>query len=159
MNYVIGVDQGGSGTRAVICSLDGQLVGKGSGPGACHAFDGMEAAMRATQLAVQAALAHASFPNRNVVLTEKANTYVGGHTGADWPDEYTLLREGVETLNLAEKVVIVNDSIVAGTAFFALAVLGHFSGIYLFVAGLGLPEFGVRGSLTWFCPLLTGGRF
>ena len=106
MNFVIGVDQGGSGTRAVICSLDGRILGKGWGPGACHAFDGLEAAMQATQNAVRAAYGDAGF-------TEKAKTYVGGHTGADWSDEYILLREGVEALNLAEKVIIVNDSMVA----------------------------------------------
>jgi N-acetylglucosamine kinase-like BadF-type ATPase len=56
MNYVIGVDQGGSGTRAVVCSLDGKILGAGNGPGACHVFSGMEAAMAATHIAVSAAL-------------------------------------------------------------------------------------------------------
>ena len=59
MRYVIGVDQGGSGTRAVICDLQGHLLGTGVGPGACHAFTGMEYAMYATQIAVRKALDHA----------------------------------------------------------------------------------------------------
>jgi N-acetylglucosamine kinase-like BadF-type ATPase len=50
---------------------------------------------------------------------EKAVDLVGGYTGADWDDEYVLLREAVEELELAERVTIVNDSIAAlrgGTA-------------------------------------------
>jgi N-acetylglucosamine kinase-like BadF-type ATPase len=114
MNYVIGVDQGGSGTRAVICALDGRILGVGAGPGACHVFSGMEAAMQATQTAVQAALAQAEMP-----LGQEAALFTGGYTGADWPDEYDLLRAAVESLGLARSVRIVNDSIAAlrgGTA-------------------------------------------
>jgi N-acetylglucosamine kinase-like BadF-type ATPase len=107
MKFVIGVDQGGSGTRAVVCSTDGRILGSGNGPGACHVFTGMEAAMQATRIAVSAALEQAG------ISTEKAQIFLGGYTGADWPDEYGLLRNAVEGLNLAERCIIVNDSIVA----------------------------------------------
>jgi N-acetylglucosamine kinase-like BadF-type ATPase len=107
MRYVIGVDQGGSGTRAVVCSLDGRLLGMGTGPGACHAFDGMDYAMQATQGAVQVAMDQAGMP------LGQAEVYVGGHTGADWDDEYDLLREAVYALGLSPQVHIVNDSIAA----------------------------------------------
>ncbi len=92
MKYVIGVDQGGSGTRAVICSLDGILLGAGLGPGACHAFTGMGFAMQATQIAVQKALDQAG------ILSVQAEVYAGGHTGADWDDEYNLLQNAVRQL-------------------------------------------------------------
>ena len=123
MKYVIGVDQGGSGTRAVICSLDGTLLGAGLGPGACHAFTGMDFAMQATQTAVQRALAQAG------IQQGRAEVYVGGHTGADWADEYDLLRNAVQELGCAHQVYIVNDSIAAlrgGTlqAFGAILVAG-----------------------------------
>jgi len=107
MKYVIGVDQGGSGTRAAICSLDGILLGTGAGPGACHAFTGMEVAMDATLTAVKDAL-------RNAGLSQgKAWIYVGGHTGADWDDEYGYLQNSVEALDIADQAFIVNDSIAA----------------------------------------------
>jgi N-acetylglucosamine kinase-like BadF-type ATPase len=73
----------------------------------------MDAAMQATRLAVENALASAS------VQSGIAMGFVGGYTGADWDDEYVLLREAVEGLGLAERVTIVNDSIAAlrgGTA-------------------------------------------
>ena len=107
MRYVIGVDQGGSGTRAVICDLEGHLLGTGIGPGACHAFTGMDTAMQATQSAVRRAFDQAG------MLAGQAVAYVGGHTGADWEDEYELLRAAVQQLGIAEQVVIVNDSIAA----------------------------------------------
>lgn len=107
MSYVIGVDQGGSGTRAAIATLNGRLLGTGIGPGACHIFSGMEVAMSATQAAVQAALDQVDLP------AGRAEAYAGGHTGADWADEYDLLRTAVRGLNLAKRVRIVNDSIIA----------------------------------------------
>ncbi len=113
MRYVIGVDQGGSGTRAVVCTLDGRLLGTGISPGACHAFEGMAFAMDATQTAVQNAL------NQANLQPGRAEIYAGGHTGADWDDEYDLLCNAVKQLRIAEQVVIVNDSIAAlrgGTA-------------------------------------------
>jgi N-acetylglucosamine kinase-like BadF-type ATPase len=107
VKYVIGVDQGGSGTRAVVCSLDGKILGVGNGPGACHIFTGMDVAMKATQIAVEGAKAMAG------ISYEKALAFAGGYTGADWPDEYDLLREAIEKLNIAKRVTIVNDCIVA----------------------------------------------
>jgi N-acetylglucosamine kinase-like BadF-type ATPase len=87
--------------------LDGRLLGTGTGPGACHAFDGIDYAMQATQDAVQGAVEQASLP------PGQAEVYAGGHTGADWDDEYDLLREAVYALGFAQQVLIVNDSIAA----------------------------------------------
>jgi N-acetylglucosamine kinase-like BadF-type ATPase len=67
----------------------------------------MEPAMQATRTAVMAAWEAASLPPK------KAHGFVGGYTGADWPDEYDLLREAVEGMQLADAVTIVNDSIAA----------------------------------------------
>jgi N-acetylglucosamine kinase-like BadF-type ATPase len=103
MKYVIGVDQGGSGTRAVVCTLDGRLLGLGFGPGACHPFDGMDAAMEATKIALSGALRATEVPLKEAV------GFAGGYTGADWPDEYDLLRDAVLELDLTSSVYIVND--------------------------------------------------
>ncbi len=108
MKYVIGIDQGGSGTRAVASGLDGRLHGVGFGPGACHPYDGMEAAMEATMVAVSGALQATEVPLKEAV------GFAGGYTGADWPDEYNLLREAVLDLGLTSSVFIVND---CGAAF------------------------------------------
>ena len=108
MKYVIGVDQGGSGTRAVVCTLDGRILGVGFGPGACHPYDGMDYAMEATMIAIREALQTAQFPLKQAV------GFAGGYTGADWPDEYDLLRDAVLDLRLTSSVYIVND---CGAAF------------------------------------------
>ena len=67
MKYVIGVDQGGSGTRAVICTLDGRMLGAGFGPGACHPDDGMDFAMEATMIAINQALQTAECPMKQAL--------------------------------------------------------------------------------------------
>jgi len=125
MKTVIGVDQGGSGTRAVVCALDGTLLGSGVGPGACHPFDGMDTAMDATQIAVGKAIEDAGSPSGEIV------GFVGGYTGADWSDEYILLRDAVQALGYTSSVHIVNDCIAAlrgGTALSYGAILVAGSG-------------------------------
>ena len=79
--------------------------------------------MEATRGAVEAATAAAG------IRGGRAQGFVGGYTGADWEDEYDLLRKAVETLELAERVTIINDSIAAlrgGTeqAYGAILVAG-----------------------------------
>jgi N-acetylglucosamine kinase-like BadF-type ATPase len=104
---IIGIDQGGTFTRAVVCSLDGRLLGYGCAPGACHAFQGMPRAMQVVQQAVQASLAQADSKIEEVRLV------FGGFTGADWADEYPLLQKNVGAALGIQTVFIANDSIIA----------------------------------------------
>ena len=107
MDVILGIDQGSSTTRAVVCGLDGRLLGFGTAPGAYHLFTGMDRAMAVVREAAAAALAQAHARQENIRLV------FGGFTGADWADEYGLLQENVrETLGVAE-VYITNDSIIA----------------------------------------------
>jgi N-acetylglucosamine kinase-like BadF-type ATPase len=68
----------------------------------------MDAAMEATQIALNGALQAAEVPLKEAV------GFAGGYTGADWPDEYDLLRDAVLDLGLTSSVFIVND---CGAAF------------------------------------------
>jgi N-acetylglucosamine kinase-like BadF-type ATPase len=68
----------------------------------------MDAAMEATRVAVSGALQAAEVPLNEAV------GFAGGYTGADWPDEYDLLRDAVLDLDLTSSVYIVND---CGAAF------------------------------------------
>jgi N-acetylglucosamine kinase-like BadF-type ATPase len=73
----------------------------------------MDSAMAAIRQAAQIALAGAGIEAQDVTYL------VGGLTGADWPDDYELLKAGVASLGLGQTVQITNDSIVAlrgGTA-------------------------------------------
>jgi N-acetylglucosamine kinase-like BadF-type ATPase len=107
MKYVLGVDQGHSQTRTVVCDLDGTMLGMGTSRGACHSVHGMDTAMTAVQQAALQAVAQASITARDIALV------LCGLTGADWPDEYDLLREQVARLGFSHNVHIKNDAIVA----------------------------------------------
>jgi len=107
MQYVLGVDQGHTETRAAVCDIEGNIMSVGRAYGACHSVHGMNKAMGAIQVACQSALARAG-----IGADEIAILYCG-LTGADWPDEYALLRDNAVLLGLCERVQIKNDSIVA----------------------------------------------
>jgi len=63
--------------------------------------------MQGVKEAVGQALAQAQLSNEEIDLI------YGGLTGADWPEEYGMLREAVGALHLCDRVHITNDSIVA----------------------------------------------
>jgi N-acetylglucosamine kinase-like BadF-type ATPase len=107
MKYVLGIDQGHTETRAVVCNLEGSLLGVGKTLGACHSVHGMAQAMHTIQTAAQIALDQAGVGAQDIVAL------FCGLTGADWPDEYELLHENVMKLGLGQKVWIKNDTIVA----------------------------------------------
>jgi N-acetylglucosamine kinase-like BadF-type ATPase len=63
--------------------------------------------MQVVEQAARAALAQASQSGEEIVCL------YGGFTGADWADEYELLAENVRRLDLSDRVVITNDSLIA----------------------------------------------
>jgi N-acetylglucosamine kinase-like BadF-type ATPase len=67
----------------------------------------METAMAAVREAAAAALAGAA------VSPEDVACLVAGMTGADWPDEYPLLRANILMLGLCSRVTVTNDSLIA----------------------------------------------
>ncbi len=107
MQPIIGIDQGGSQTRAALSTAEGEILGVGfshGGYGSWHP----EPAMRAIAEAVGRARAVAGLD-----ATPQARVLVAGLTGADWPDEYERLHEQVLALGLAEEVIVTNDSLIA----------------------------------------------
>jgi N-acetylglucosamine kinase-like BadF-type ATPase len=104
---ILGVDQGSSYTRALLSDEHGRLLALGVAPGACHAYVGMDEAMRNVRQAALSALRQVDYSPASVHIL------FGGFTGADWEDEYPLLHRNVTALGLAEEVTIVNDSIIA----------------------------------------------
>ena len=107
MKYILGIDQGGSKTAAVIGDGQGNILGAGQSHGACHALDGMETAMDAVKQAADAAC-------------EKSGIHIGqitsvsaGMTGADWDFEVELLRGALQKRLNIEDVTVYNDCIAA----------------------------------------------
>lgn len=107
MAYILGIDQGHSATRAVVCRDDGVILGTGIAPGACHSTHGMDQAMRSITIAATNARGAAG------LAAEEFDILACGLTGADWEDEYALLHSTVSKLGLSKRVVIKNDSIIA----------------------------------------------
>ena len=107
MKYVLGVDQGGSHTWAVVCSQEGDLISLGCSFGACQSYDGMDRAVLAVKNACTEAMLSAQINPGQVEML------LGGITGADWPDEYLNLQRQIRLLELADHVEIVNDSMIA----------------------------------------------
>lgn len=121
---IVGIDQGSSHTRAVVAVAEGpetgRLLGVGRAAGACHAYDGMDAAMSAVAVAVSEALVAAGAEPADV------GRVCAGMTGADWPNEVELLRRQLAKLTFgpsgerfAGPVRVTNDCIAAlrgGTA-------------------------------------------
>ncbi len=123
MGYILGLDQGSSHTRALVCDRQGRLLGLGIADGACHAYVGMERAMKGVREAALEALQAAG------VSAPALDCIFAGLTGADWDDEYLLLEENIQRLGLCRQVCVTNDAIVAlrgGTArpFGAILIAG-----------------------------------
>lgn len=107
MQYILGIDQGGSKTHAAVADENGRILGAGKGKGACHASVGVTAAMDAAEEAAEAALSTSG-------LTIGQIGIIGaGLTGVDWPDEGPMLEKALQNRLGAGRVTAVNDAIIA----------------------------------------------
>lgn len=106
MKYLLGIDQGGTKTLAVIADEDGNVLGLGKSQGACHVFDCLESAMQRIRSAAYGALDNSGAKISDVVQIS------AGITGADWPEEYTLLEEAMAEMFPGKSISIYNDCIV-----------------------------------------------
>ncbi len=107
MEYVLGIDQGGSKTHAVVADSDGKILGMGKSYGACHSSTSLEYALEAIQDASREALGSCQLRFRDVA------TVMGGLTGIDWDYEADLLGGNIQKYFPQAKVKVVNDSIIA----------------------------------------------
>ncbi len=107
MGFVLGIDQGRTHTRAAVSDFTGNILGIGTSAGACHAFEGLDISMSAVGEAAEKALCEAEVRARQLEIL------FAGMTGADWPEEYELLRNGLLKLSLCPNLRVVNDAIIA----------------------------------------------
>ena len=109
MRYVLGIDQGGTKTHALVGDELGHILGAGCDMGSCHSVNGMEHAMQAVEGAVRMALDRAQ-----IAVTDLA-AVAAGMTGVDWPEEAGLLRDALSrTLGVdGTRIHVVNDCIIA----------------------------------------------
>ena len=107
MRYVLGIDQGGTKTAAVITDRIGNILGVGKSRGAYHISDGIDYAMNAISDAANSALKESG------VRLDEIDAVSAGMTGMDWPEDYKLLKPSLIQTFGVEKVQVCNDSIVA----------------------------------------------
>lgn len=107
MEYVLGIDQGGSKTHAVVADAGGRILGMGKSYGACHSSNGLDYAIEVIREASDMALESCRLTQQDVT------TVVGGLTGIDWDDEAPLLEDAIQKLFPRARVKVVNDCIIA----------------------------------------------
>jgi N-acetylglucosamine kinase-like BadF-type ATPase len=113
MQFVLGIDQGNTHTRAAACDLQGRLLGVGRADGACHCHSGVDVAMGAIRSAAEQAMQAAGLEHSGIVFLHS------GMTGADWPEQYALCQGYLRGLGWTARVTVSNDCIIAmraGTA-------------------------------------------
>jgi N-acetylglucosamine kinase-like BadF-type ATPase len=105
MHYVIGIDQGHTNTRAVVCDFSGQILGVGKTYGACHCHSGVEKALGAIRAAGEQAMDQAGIRAGQVAQIHSSMT------GADWAYQYALCQGYLRSLGWTDAVTISNDCI------------------------------------------------
>lgn len=137
MTRVLGVDGGGTRTRALLVDDDGIPLGRGEGPAGIVGPEGADAAARAVEAAARGALAEAGSQGPVDVLW-------AGLAGAGSESRRRAARSELETLGLARRVAVGTDV----EAAFRDAFSPGESGILL-VAGTGSIALGRRAGGPW----------
>jgi N-acetylglucosamine kinase-like BadF-type ATPase len=107
MDYILGIDQGGTKTAAVVMNALGEILGTGFGGAGNYAYTGMSQAMASVREAADCALDQAGLSLADVVSLS------AGLSGADWPEEYDLLRGSLFEATGIGDIRVYNDSIIA----------------------------------------------
>lgn len=106
MDYVIGVDQGATKTLAALADLQGNILSYGNAPGGSHVVTGLDHAITQVKIAVDQSVQGADAENDTLVAVG------AGMTGADFPNEYTLLCNALEE-KFGAPGTVVNDCMAA----------------------------------------------
>lgn len=107
MNYVIGVDGGGSKTHALILDRHGRALGFGLGGCGNHQVHGLGPAMAEIKRAVNSAI------EQSRILPEDIEMGCFCLSGADLKEDYRLLIPAMESLGVARQVRVKNDTLAA----------------------------------------------
>jgi len=130
--YLIGIDGGATKTICTVADLNGNIIGKGSaGPSNYHNI-GVEEASKAILSACEDAFRKAG------LKPYKASIACLGLAGIDSPYDLKVAQNMVDSIDLAEKCIVVNDSI---TALFG-ATLGE-PGVVV-ISGTGSVAAGIN---------------
>ena len=107
MDYVLGIDGGGTKTACVISDIGGRLIAAGIAGSSNYLTVGEEEAKKSVQVAVQRAI------GKSRVKIPKFEVAYLGMAGAGRPSGAKVIRGMMESLGLADKVVVDTDAAIA----------------------------------------------
>ncbi len=107
MTYLLGIDQGGTKTTAIVGDERGHILGIGNSFGAVHSVHGMSRAMEAGRRACGEAL-----ENAGLTYADIYGIY-GGVSGLDWEYERGLIENAMRESFPVKRIRVVNDCIIA----------------------------------------------
>lgn len=106
MGLILGVDAGNSKTLAFVSTADGCIQGVGrSGCGDIHSVKDAKTALHEVKMAIDEAMVMAHAPLQDI----DAGAF--SMAGADWPEDYNLIRSFIDVQGFARNYVVVHDSI------------------------------------------------
>ena len=133
MEYVIGIDGGGTSTIGILADLEGNIyIQSRNGPSNFHVV-GIDEATTVIRNVIEILMAgtpYPSFPVRAICL---------GLAGVDTEKDAELMKRQVESLNVAKQVYVFNDTEIA-----LIGGVGGERGVVV-VAGTGSAAFGCDG--------------
>ena len=105
--YILGIDQGGSKTRAIVADDTALIRGYAEGPGGYYGHVGLDTAAVRIKNVCEKVIDIAEVPKSMI------KKVVAGMTGADWGYEYPLLQEALQRVLKIDDVTVLNDCIAA----------------------------------------------
>lgn len=106
MRYVLGVDGGNTKTIVLVARLDGRIVAaERDGPGDIYAAPSPETVLAGVERAVVSALDAAGCRREDLA----AGAF--SMAGADWPEDFDLLRSAMSEHRFGSRVIVVNDAL------------------------------------------------
>lgn len=107
MQYILGIDQGGTKTAAAVMREDGIIMGNASATGAYFPTLGVERAMEPVEKAVEEALEQAGAGREDIAFT------AAGITGIDWEGDDERIEEALRKKISLKEVFACNDAVIA----------------------------------------------
>jgi len=107
MKHVLGIDAGGTKTRAILADSSGHVLASATGGGANLRTHG--------ELEVEKVL-HALVEEAEANANVRADALAVGIAGADRPDDHAILRTILRRIGFKERVVVTNDARIAFVA-------------------------------------------
>ncbi len=111
MHCVLGVDGGNTKTLALVASLDGRILGAGRS-GCSDIYNARKAGMSSEEAAL-GNLEEAVLQALNAAQVQPADlvTAVYNMAGADWPEDFNLLRTGMQARGFGKYIHVQNDAL------------------------------------------------